>query len=809
VAGLAFVVFLLTSGLPTRIPSGAIVIPRDVPTLEEALARAESGAIILLDAERLGDVGPVSIDVEGITLGSWKGRARLRGSGIEPALSVQADGVTIRDLDISADHIGVLLTGSGGRLENVDVRDAPVGVQLSGVRGFTLEEVRISGAQIGLELVSSGGNVLRAVTVDGAAEVGVKILASLGNTLERFVVTHSPVGVSLTQGSTDNRLVDGRVATCESAGVEVRRSIDNLLIHVEVTDAHVGIIFDRVSGCVVDQCRVERTSATGILLQQSVKNRLTENVIASCAGDGMLLQQSSENTLAYNEVRGTVGAGIRMDDGGRNLVTGNDLEGGGGIQVRGASSCRILRNEVSAGTVGILLEGGADHQVFDNRLLASGFGVALVGATGTTVLRTEIRYATEAGLVVMNGANANSIVQNRFESSGIGLFVDGAARSEIRENEIVRNGVGISIVRPGPTLRIEGNDIQGNGVGLRQSDPSDVPDLRYDWLGVTPSTEEGDGAAPVLANNTFSGNTRWDIRNEAESALHAGGNWWGQALPSRDPAGAVVLGNVLLQQSAWKGTIAIATQNGNLAILLGRILQEALIGAGYRVIDLIGMEDVRLVRDAILAKDADLMWWDADAAGDSVAAPDGEAGVEAFGIPARRGWVAVVSASVADGLSEKTLEALALGLRASGETLRWAAPLAFGEEALAVFEGAYGFGESVSDVDWTKNLEETEALLKFGVADLAIVDSLEETVTLSGFVPLSDGRGALTSTEIAALVRSDLVGEESEARFVLTQLQSRLTGDSLHDLISRVRLLHREPDVVAREFLKREGLLDE
>ena len=85
-----------------------------------------------------------------------------------------------------------------------------------------------------------------------------------------------------------------------------------------------------------------------------------------------------------------------------------------------------------------------------------------------------------------------------------------------------------------------------------------------------------------------------------------------------------------------------------------------------------------------------------------------------------------------------------------------------------------------------------------------IVRNLEETLTLSGFSALADDLGALESSAIAVVFRGELLRRNPEIDVGLSALGPRLTTEALHDLNSRVRLLNREPEAVAREFLGRE-----
>jgi osmoprotectant transport system permease protein len=109
---------------------------------------------------------------------------------------------------------------------------------------------------------------------------------------------------------------------------------------------------------------------------------------------------------------------------------------------------------------------------------------------------------------------------------------------------------------------------------------------------------------------------------------------------------------------------------------------------------------------------------------------------------------------------------------------------------------------SVRSITQSGALEEVEALLKFGAVDVAIVGSLEETLTLSGFIAIDDDLKALPEDPISMIVQQSILDTHPGLRDILEQLGERLTSAVLHDLVSRIRLLHREPDDVAREFLQ-------
>jgi len=376
----------------------------------------------------------------------------------------------------------------------------------------------------------------------------------------------------------------------------------------------------------------------------------------------------------------------------------------------------------------------------------------------------------------------------------------------VLNNQLQENDVGLLLAWPDPGTRIEGNTIEANRIGLKLDGSLEIAtslaSLGIDLL------EGGEIASPVVANNVFANNGELDVLNESESPVYVGGNWWGGVEGVRDAALAEVSDGVYLEGSAWKGTLAIGTEADVAQEILGRILQYALTEAGFRVIDLVGMGNSHRVREALRMQDVDFIWWGTS----ETVLPegtDGEGEIDTAPIPATRRWTVVVSEGTAERLTETTLSAFAALMRESGETFRYTAPRALGEAAAASFEQVYGLRESVSSVSWAGTIGEAEALLKFGAVEAAIVDNLEETLTFSGFVALEDDLEAFESVGILVASRSGLRARFPEIEDVLADLVDSVTTSVIHDLISRVRLLQRRPEAVAREYLVQQGLLAE
>jgi len=779
---------------PTGLPDGAIVVPRDVPTLEDALAAVSRGGTIVLQHRGEEYAGPFRIGVPDVTLLGRRGVV-LVGTDGEPAIAIDADGVTLSTLEISADGVGLRVQGAECRVEDIVVRSDSIGVQLTGARRCTLERVDVVGGRIGMELVSSSGNRLVDLTVDGASQVGLKLLQSKGNACDRFSVVGANVGVSLDQDSSGNRLASGSIDRSAERGIEIHISGDNEVVDCRIVDAGIGIALETVTGNAVAGCTMERLTDAGISLRQSAQNRIERCEIAEIGGSGLLLSQSHENLISTCVIETcTVGA-IELRESDRNLIVENRLERSRTGVLLDGSENRIMRNRIAASSsVGSLVTGGRGNRFLDNEVRGAELGLVLVNSAEAVVLRNHLVEQSVCSIAVVDGSSAGSVTENRIERSSIGLLAAGISRTDFLDNDLLGSETGFLLMPSHAGVWIEGNRLEKNRIGLRAVG-GEFEDVRSALAGVGIDLEAiEEPSAAVILNNSFSRSREADLANDADRPLLAGGNWW-----NGSSDGATVVGDVRLEESAWKGTVAVGTGKGAAYVLLGRILQVVLESSGYRVIDLIGLESGERAADALRAHDVDVIWW---ASGVDLPGFLGETGAVALPIPAVDGWTAIATGPIAGNLPEPTLSSLVEFTAASDMSLRVAVPRSFGEERMARFIDVYGLAGAIVGITWAETTGEAETMAKFGAADLVIAGILDETLTLSGFAPIEDDRDALESWHLALVVQEDMQARCPGVEEIVRPELAKLTTEELHDLNSRVRLLDRDPADVALEFVE-------
>ena len=797
VCAVSGVALILRFAVPAGLPPGAILVPRDVPTLRDALTSAPEGGTIVLQTEIETLPESLQIDTPDLTLMGGRRGVVIEGIGSEPAITIRADGVVIKNLELRSNSIGLRVEGAECTMRNLVVHSTPIGIQLSGAQRCLLREIGISGGDVGVELVSSNDNRLEQINVRDVSNVGLKLLQSADNMVSDVTVLRTQVGIALDQASLRNVLIDCEIGACSEAGVAIRASNGNHLEDCLVSDSRIGIL-DAVTENTIWRCAVELAAVDGVVLQQAAQNRVYENRIDGSGESGIVLRQSGENAVSFNAISLCADAGLKLESSDRNLVSGNDLEGNSiGISLLRSDGNRLLRNVIEeAGMIGILLGDGRENRLLDNEVQDKAVGMVLNGAEESILLRNRIERASIGGIALLDDGRGNRLDNNEISDVGFGILVAGGERELVLDNRLAQGDIGLLLIRPGAGVWIEGNRLEANDVGLAFVEADEPVQRALCDAGIDLITPVADPIAPVIAGNTFAGNDEFDVANRTDAPLYAAGNWWDVR------EGAVTAGEVLLEQSPWRGTVAVGTQSGGARVILGRILQFALEMAGFRVIDLVGIGDGGRVAEALRDQDVDLIWWGTDVAFDG-------SGVRAVTTSVFEGWVAVAPNVLAEQLTELTLSGLAELIRKTGETIRFAAPSSFGMEAFSVLIAAYALGESVGGITWTRDLSEAEAMVKFGAADIALVDGLEETLTLSGASRLTDDLGALDLSPLAIILQDTLIEKYPEIVAVLSDLNATLTSEVLHDLNSRVRLLDQEPEDVVREFLGVASLDDE
>jgi parallel beta-helix repeat protein len=772
------VAFLLAWRLTHQgFPEGALVVPRDVATISEALERVTPGGVIVLEANQGPFSEPVVVRVPGITLRS-KGRAAVLRGGDSPAIEVVADGVTLDNLIVQDALVGISLAGTGCRVRHVSIESCDVGLRFSRGEENVAEGIEIVGGRIGVDILSSA-QTLRDVVCSNPSVVGIRLRGVARSVMENVDVAGTTTGVSL-EDCVGSRLTGLTIVRCSQVGLEILGGSDNTVSTSEIRDTTAGILLQATQSGGVDTCRFVAAGDPAVDLADARGCRVSSTDIRSCRA-GVRVAGGRDNAILDGRFRGCGDTSIDVAGSENVLISRNTiLEGGVAISVDRSAAAQVLRNRVARmASCGILLHGAERALLLDNSVDGGDAGIVVVSSDGALLQRNTVVGSHSVGLTLANGLLGSTATGNRLREHPIGLLVAGSSRDVVAENEVLGCQTGIFLHRVGYGIQVKGNRIVENDVGLSwdneapSSSPLEALGFRVDRL--------TSGGSPMVTGNVFRGNRTFDLEARTGSLLYASGNTLQESGAAK--AGRVS-GDVRLPQSTWKGTVAVGAGASPTSRVLGRLLELCLVDAGFRVVDMVGFSSEEALLAALARGDIDAAW-----------CLEGS-GIGAFWeIPARTGWLLVASSGVADaqqatesGATQKLPVSVAASPGVSEGLVRQA--LEHSGLALSVFQMA-------------ATADAAETTLQFGGADVAVVDRIDETVTLADFRALDDG-GLLPSVSIGLALSAT---PPEGLRDVFMRLAPWLTEDNLHGLVSRVRLLHRDPLDVAFDFLLREALI--
>lgn len=775
--------------VPTeRIPKDAILVPRDAPTLAAALDRVSPGGTIVLLRGSSWE-GPVDVRVANVTLRSATGRAIIAARGSSPALSLHADGIHVTGLALRGDGAGLVIAATGCRVDHVAVSTAGPAVRLSGARDTRLDEMEIDGSSVGLEIASSGATTGNHIALRSVSDVGIRHTASWGTSLTGLRVSGAAIGASIDGSSRDVHVVDSWFENCRDIGILVRDTMAATVSRSAVRGSSTAVRLERATACEVVDLDVEG-AGTAIALSQSMQNTVQRVVVRGAHDVAVRLETSDRNTLSGNVLGGSRDAAIAVTGSHGVLVESNEIRNSGtGIRIENGRAALVIRNVVSAATTAILASAADGARILRNRTSGGSVGISVARSTDAVVADNQAVRHSVFAVGILDGSTDALLRENSVRDSRVGILVAASEPTVVMDDIAKGNEVGIFLLRSAASVRVEGCRVESNVVGLRASDDlSGLPAaLSTTLLGAV----QGAAIGPSVAHCAFLGNRRLDLENTTQRAVRAAGNRW-----TKTPS---LAGSVSRTSGAWTADVVIGAPTSEAGAALGAIAALVLGDAGYHVVDLVGVGDEALVRRALDAGDVQV------AVGPKTVAT---ATALEIGLPARTGWVVLVSRELAARLSAPTVSALAAlaALADAPGGLLWAAPETLGSARMAALRAAYGLATQVRSVVWTKTLAEAESLLTLGTAHVAVLPSLDETRTQAGFVALADDRAALPEGTLVAAVDSDLAAARPDVQASLVRIAPHLTSAALHQMIAEARLLQRDMIDVAADFLARQGL---
>jgi nitrous oxidase accessory protein len=264
--------------------------------------------------------------------------------------------------------------------------------------------------------------------LDGAGERAVLILEANDVTVRGLVVTGT--GIS----NLEDR-AGIRARNAHRCRIEGNRLRDNLF----------GIYLERSAGCVVRNNEVEASGTS-----------------QTTSGNGIHLWQSPDALVEDNHVTGQRdGIYFEFSSGGltrRNVSERNQRYG---LHFMYSDSCRYERNTFAANAAGVAVMYSRGVTIAYNRF-ADAWGGGAYGLLLKEILGGELRG-------------------NAFERNSTGLFLEGAARLAIRDNDFTQNGWAARVFADATDNHFTGNRFRANAFDVTTNSRSANSTFEGNW----------------------------------------------------------------------------------------------------------------------------------------------------------------------------------------------------------------------------------------------------------------------------------------------------------------------------------------
>lgn len=291
------------------------------------------------------------------------------------------------------------------------------------VRAGTYREPTLTVHVPGIAIVGDGWPVL-----DGGGEHGLLVVRANDVTIRGLAFRNT--GVSQME---------------DRAAVRVIESARCRVIGNRFTDALFGIYLQRTTGCEVRGNDIRSAGA------EETRN-----------GNGIHLWHSPDTRVIGNTIRGQRD-GIYFEFSRGAVAIENVSEGNRryGLHFMFSDSCRYERNTFRA----------------------NGAGVAVMYSKGVAIERNGFLEATGSGSygLLLKDITDGTLVGNRFEDNSTGLFLEGASRLDIRDNEFRRNGWAVRLMADAEDSHFSGNAFAGNAFDVATNSRTLRSDFAGNW----------------------------------------------------------------------------------------------------------------------------------------------------------------------------------------------------------------------------------------------------------------------------------------------------------------------------------------
>jgi parallel beta-helix repeat protein len=349
----------------------------------------------------------------------------------------------VRDNELYDSHRGIGLTSGtssceiiGNHLFNI----SELGIRLFSSCGNNVSANNCSYDSCGIFiLVGSNYNIVSDNTASYES-IGIYIYACGDNQIRGNTCTNNgQSGIVLSQ--TGRIVLENNNCSFSNPGILIYGGQQNVISNNTVLHNSIGILFQAWAGndTVVDN-NCSFNTGTGIYLDTSTDNLLSNNTCDSNSQYGIHLGSSSGNTLINNICNSNVYYGIEVDHSSSNTLSNNTCSDNCGILLSFSSGNALRDNNCSDNYhFGVYVSYSDGNTLANNTCSDNGIGIEMRSSSSNTVsynICTNNIYNDigHMGINVEDSSNGNILDNNNCSDNDYGIWVSSSNSNDLDNN---------------------------------------------------------------------------------------------------------------------------------------------------------------------------------------------------------------------------------------------------------------------------------------------------------------------------------------------------------------------------------------
>lgn len=427
-----------------RTEPATILVPDDLPTIQEAINNASEGDTIFVRAGTYYEHVVVNQSVS--LVGENRSTTIVDGNRTGRVINIISDNVNITGFTIQR----------GG---NISTPNLDAGICLDSASHCNISgNCLISNGFASISLLTSHHNTITRNDVTGPGWGGIHLLSSSNNTLSGNTLANNLYGGINGHASAHHNTITDNVIANSTYGMFYHNANYNHIQRNNISNIAVeGVWFqDQVNYNLIAENSLHNCNI-GIKLQGPNYNNTVSGNLLTNGKSGIRVQNAYYTEIQDNTITHHNGsewdAGIRLDSASYASIHSNLIvDNWRGILLYTTSPhVSIYNNNITSNEFAIRVASGGSNYltVSDNIIMNNrGYGIGLTGfgsaSNYATITRNLIENNSD-GIALGQYSNYNTILQNHIRQNGYGFHIDDSTQNTIRGNNIVDNDQQVNV----------------------------------------------------------------------------------------------------------------------------------------------------------------------------------------------------------------------------------------------------------------------------------------------------------------------------------------------------------------------------